>query len=422
VSTTIAEEDYSRPVWPSCPSVGWVSGVDRLYGLPNGKPLNPRKSGTNFETHGPYQHGSGWPAVNGDRNLEPFPPNNPPTFDIAKTGPQQPGKYASEFGCVGWSSYESVSPTVSPAHYSLHAPPMFQRNYPCDNIIQVYWGPQQYPVGEAPFKKQLYQCIIGQALELKSDIEARRATNEWGTVIWQLNEVWPTGGWGTIEYGTPVEGQVLGGRWKPMHHYLRNSVFADVMSTCNTKGNCYVKNDGITAFQGKVTVSLVHFDNAKVDTLREVDLKLAAGAGVIMPFCAQDASGNNCATWDEIFKKYECQQGSVSCILTTSVTNSAGTEVSKNLITLQIPGNLNLQAAKVRFTATQTASDTANVVLTTDKVAVFVVLTTQSSGRFSDNAFLLMPGSKTLTFSGWGGFNFDKFSSTLRVEHAQLYK
>lgn len=39
VMTTIAAEDPSRPPWPSCPSHGWASGVDRLWSLPNGSPL-----------------------------------------------------------------------------------------------------------------------------------------------------------------------------------------------------------------------------------------------------------------------------------------------------------------------------------------------------------------------------------------------
>lgn len=58
---------------------------------------------------------------------------------------------------------------------------MIQRNYPCDNIIDVYWGTQDFSqTGEEAFKRQLYQCLIGQALELKGDIEVRRSTNEWG--------------------------------------------------------------------------------------------------------------------------------------------------------------------------------------------------------------------------------------------------
>lgn len=36
-------------------------------------------------------------------------------------------------------------------------------------------------------------------------VEAYRVNQcvlQFGTVTWQLNEIWPTGGWGSIEYGT----------------------------------------------------------------------------------------------------------------------------------------------------------------------------------------------------------------------------
>lgn len=36
--TLVTAEDPSRPPWPSCPSNGWVAGVDRLWSLANGSP------------------------------------------------------------------------------------------------------------------------------------------------------------------------------------------------------------------------------------------------------------------------------------------------------------------------------------------------------------------------------------------------
>ncbi len=44
-------------------------------------------------------------------------------------------------------------------------------------------------VGEQAFKKQLFQCLYGQALVLKTYIEQHRSTNTYGLQIWQLNEV-----------------------------------------------------------------------------------------------------------------------------------------------------------------------------------------------------------------------------------------
>ena len=59
---------------------------------------------------------------------------------------------------------------------------------------------------------------------MKSNIEARRAQNQIGIIVWQLNEIWPTGGWGSVEYGTVghTKGQVIGGRWKPLHYWSVN--------------------------------------------------------------------------------------------------------------------------------------------------------------------------------------------------------
>lgn len=31
------------------------------------------------------------------------------------------------------------------------------------------------------------------------NIEERRSKNEFGIIVWQFNEIWPTGGWGSIE-------------------------------------------------------------------------------------------------------------------------------------------------------------------------------------------------------------------------------
>ena len=130
-----------------------------------------------------------------------------------------------------------------------------------------------HETGEAAFKRQLYQSLISQTLYLKTMIQAWRSSNIMISIWWMYNELWPTGacvvaaaviavtatlsvmsrvlcviksterltstmrvcgcvaawlcvavnimscvvaGWGSIEYGSPVPGQVIGGRWKPL--------------------------------------------------------------------------------------------------------------------------------------------------------------------------------------------------------------
>ena len=63
VMTVVAEEDKSRPVWPSCPASGWTGGVNPLTSIPNGKPLTTPEKTYSMETHGPYTHGTGYSHV-----------------------------------------------------------------------------------------------------------------------------------------------------------------------------------------------------------------------------------------------------------------------------------------------------------------------------------------------------------------------
>ena len=72
---------------------------------------------------------------------------------------------------------------------------MAQRNYPCDHLLHRYFGNSTQRVnyynatGEQEFQGQLYLCMLGQTLFLKSDIEQRRSDNQWGALTWQLNEM-----------------------------------------------------------------------------------------------------------------------------------------------------------------------------------------------------------------------------------------
>jgi beta-galactosidase/beta-glucuronidase len=72
VMQTVAEEDPSRPLWPSCPSTtGWKTGVNRIDGKPNGRALatyarHEAKPPNIIEKHGPYRHGTSatFPTMN----------------------------------------------------------------------------------------------------------------------------------------------------------------------------------------------------------------------------------------------------------------------------------------------------------------------------------------------------------------------
>lgn len=97
----------------------------RLLLIVHGRSNNPP-----IETHGAYQHGgSTYPAVNGDTTINLFPSLTPISVSSTMTSVVQgvgfPNTFASEFGASVFSSFESMAPTLAPAHWGVHggAPP-----------------------------------------------------------------------------------------------------------------------------------------------------------------------------------------------------------------------------------------------------------------------------------------------------------
>ena len=278
-------------------------------------PVLPPLPGGARELHGPYAGGGGWGMANGygTPNGAPFGPRllaQVPSTLAAQLGPGQPGYMRTETGCTAMSSFESMSATLPEDEWGLEAVSMRDRNYPCHSHINSYFIDSSTGarmdlsgVGEKPFKKQLYLCMLAQAFERKAWIEAWRSANAWALLMWQLNEIWPTGGWGSLEYGTPVPGQVLGGRWKILHSFMRQSSFVDVFVSCGLAAAssaasaqvinasvvaaagalCYLRNDLPRPFSGAVQVSLVEYATGQRRPLAAFNATLGPGGAAL--FC-----------------------------------------------------------------------------------------------------------------------------------------
>lgn len=458
VLTTVAREDPSRILWPASPAAGWLSGVNRLYGAPAenqsaplvalvGKHAHIWDAGN--ERHGPYEAGySTFGAVCNDpwsQALHYDPQMPMKSLYPGRTGVQEKSIFTSEFGVAVMSSFESMAPTLSPRHWSLHggdAPPdkcgdaiverqcngtnpMAQRNWVCDNMIWSVFGPARINStgGERNFQAQLYQCLVAQALTLKQRIEAMRITNTLGMLVWQLNDIWPTGSWGSLEYGTAsnlTAGQVVGGRWKPVHHLYDASLMRDVFASCGVLHNgtnaCFVRSDRAgVAFQGSVTFTTVDLATGEQQPwLERKQMQMAPGPagmewlpapGGLLP------NGNTTA-------------------LIAEVLNEDGTTVESNHVvllappsTMQLSHNVSVQA-EVGAAPGRSGRIPVTVSASGKGVAAFVTLTTAAQGRFSRNVFLLRPQAPLeLDFIPFGDAAeaHRQLNASLRVEHAAMY-
>ena len=114
-------------------------------------------------------------------------------------------------------------------------------------------------------------------LLVKNLVEAHRSRNELGHLVWQLNEVWPTGGWGSLEYG---------GRWKPHHYWYAKSLFRDVGAACDRTGRCYVRNDRSHRTFTERSLSTLWTSRRAARPLLSRRIALAPGPAVVERFSA----------------------------------------------------------------------------------------------------------------------------------------
>lgn len=401
-----------------------------------------------IETHGPYNGGNGWPAINSGDGTTPnyYTPDIPPTLPAPPPpyGPRAPGVFVSEFGVTSFSSFESMSPTLDPADWGAHAPPLYWRSYSQDSIVGSHFGSgaaafvNYSVVGDAAvFARQLLLSQLAAALEVKARVEQARAGNAFGTMVWQLNEIFPTGGWGSLEYGSargPTPGQVLGGRWKPLHSWYATALFRDLIVACGAAGACYARNDGpLAGFEGRAVLSLVHLATGAAAPLSATPVSLPAGPAAVAWFCAGgggsprwDRAGAACPPWATLLAAHGCDPGGGDCVLNATLVDAASGAAAAANPSLLAPAKATKPflspdpAVAAELSAPPAhAGDPIGVTVRCSAPALFVTLTTAAQGYFSENAFLVTPAEpRRLVFVPQPGADqMPLLNATLRVMH-----
>ena len=406
-------------------------------GTPFPLPLPPRPC--EVETHGPYTGGSGWPAVNsgGGTVPQPFDPNIPAALPLPGAqgafGTSAPGLFTSEFGATCFSSFESMSPTLSPENWGVHGDAFFWRSYSQDNIIVSFFGPSAVNlsvVGDvATFSRQLLLSQLASMLLVKQTVEGMRATNNFGVLLWQLGEIFPTGGWGSLEYSGPrgYPGAVLGGRWKPLHYLFERSLFSDVFVACGSAGQCYVRNDsplsGVSA-GAAVELALVSVvTGALAAPATRLPVSLSVGPAAVAFFCAADGAVKGpCKPWSAILSAAGCKADGSDCVLNATVFDSGGAALASNEPTFLAPPSALLAALRPpgRSAALERPApppgSPIRIRVTAAAPALFVTLSTLAQGRFSRNAFFLATNETDVFFLPNGREEYATLEATLALQ------
>ena len=233
-------------------------------------------------------------------------------------------------------------------------------------------------------------------------------------------------------------GQVIGGRWKPLHHIMERILYRDQGASCGSDGRCFVRHDGpLAGFTGALTTSLLHVVTGAVTALGPAfAVNLGPGAAAMDWTCLGgpamgDPYAQNCTALATVISTADsCKADGSDCLLLLNVTDAAAGNrvVLSSWELLTTPAQMSLDA-----TASVTAAVGADlrptpdglavsVTVRADKTALLVTLTTLAQGRFSDNVLMLAAGSSTaLDFVFFGDADLGLLSSTLRVESANRY-
>jgi beta-mannosidase len=209
---------------------------------------------------------------------------------------------------------------------------------------------------------------------------------------------------------------------QPLHYWMASHLYRDVILVCGADGSCFLKNDGAVAgFTGTYSITALNVATGATAPVSSGPVSLARGAGAMRFICASGGAGA-CPAYRAFLPSVGCSADGSDCVLLTAVTTSSGATVDSDVVLLTVPSSMKLPAATVTFSIGAPHPDsTVPITVSSTATALFVTLTTLAQGRFSDNAFLLPPGAKTISFIPFGTLDLPTLQSSTRVEHVRTY-
>ena len=300
-------------------------------------------------------------------------------------------RFCSEFGFQSFPSMETVRTfaDASKGDFNLFSPVMDRhQKSPAGNakILGMFGNYFRMP---RDFEQTLYVSQVQQALAIKTGVDFWHSLRPrcMGTIFWQLNDNWPVASWSSLEYS---------GRWKVLH-YMARRFYSPVQTVIYRTSKespleLHFISDVPGKLDAKVTVTLRRLSDGKAVKSWPFSLKVddATSRKLEMPDLYTDAKARASLPVNECFLTLE-----------TTAKGTTGSYHHEDLFCLDVWKHCDLPIAWIMLADVAKNNDgSVDVVIESTAPAFYVWLAVDDdpAGRFSDNAFSMLPGKKHLTY------------------------
>ncbi|KAI7817937.1 glycoside hydrolase superfamily [Gamsiella multidivaricata] len=137
----------------------------------------------------------------------------------------------------------------------------------------------------------LTQCVQARSIVNQTEHYIRGRSEDrrtMGALYWQLNDIWPAPTWSSIEHG---------GRWKPLHYYIKHS-FADVLVSgyqpAKTRSlRIHISNDRSTPIEGQLFVRSYDITSGQATTSTSVSFTVNSHSSELVMQVTSDLLGDD---------------------------------------------------------------------------------------------------------------------------------
>ena len=342
-------------------------------------------------------------------------------------------RFSSEYGFQSYPSLQTLASVtdLSDFIYPFNSSSLmeYRQHHPwgtqqIHDMIQSYFN---LPAagGIESFGHYVYLTQIIQAMAMKTETESYRRDKEidsktgegftMGALYWQLNDIWQAPTWASIEFG---------GKWKMLHHYMKNIFHNLLVSPYEDNGILkisIVRDDALKQVDFDLKIYVYKWSSLKPAAIESTNVTSPAPSSSSFS-SASVVYQRNTSDFIELGK---CKSR-FECLIYVEITNTKFNLSANNFLFLE-PALKNASGlSKPNLTAIQitkvsdSEQSTFQIKLQTDKVAPFVLLDfnyqSNITGTFSDNGFLLLSENKEITFKTESQLTVNDIKSNLIVK------